>query len=46
MKNLEILILFFILLLVSVKVGELTEEVNRLEHQIECLENATIAENK
>jgi len=43
----DVLVLFIILLLVSVKVGELTEEVNRLKEQVktyQCEELATTAE--
>jgi len=43
MKGLDILLLIFVLLLVSVKVGELTEEVNRLKTELKCKENATTA---
>ncbi len=43
MKGLDILLLIFVLLLVSVKVGELTEEVNRLKTELKCKESATTA---
>tara|TARA_R110000796_G_C14408118_1_gene418378 strand:- start:341 stop:502 length:162 start_codon:yes stop_codon:yes gene_type:complete len=43
MKGLDILLLILVLLLVSVKVGELTEEVDRLKTEIKCKENATTA---